>query len=74
MEQLVKELVEKANLTEEQAAKATEVMLAFVKTKVPPMFQDKMDDILAGKFDMSSLMGMLGGSPMDMIKGMFSKK
>lgn len=74
MEQLVKELVEKANLTEEQATKATEVMLAFVKSKVPPMFQDKVDDMIAGKFDMSSIASMLGGSPLDMLKGMFGKK
>lgn len=75
MKELVKELMEKANLDEAQATKATEVAISFLKAKVPPAFQDKMDDILAGNFDMSSLMGMLGGvNPMDMLKGMFGKK
>lgn len=75
MTELVKELMDKAGLDEPQAIKASEVALAFLKSKVPPAFQDKMDDILAGKFDMSSLMSMMGGvNPMDMIKGMFGKK
>lgn len=73
MQELVKELMEKANLDESQATKAAEVALAFLKSKVPPAFQDKMDDILAGNFDMSSLMGMIS-NPMDMLKGMFGKK
>ncbi len=73
MQELVKELMEKANLDESQATKASEVALAFLKSKVPPAFQDKIDDMLAGNFDMSSLMGMIG-NPMDMLKGMFGKK
>ncbi len=75
MNELIKTLMEKANLNEEQAAKASEVTLDFLKSKVPPALKDKMDDILAGKFDMGSLMGMLGGgNPMDMLKDMFGKK
>jgi hypothetical protein len=38
------------------------------------MFQDKVDDMIAGKFDMGSIASMLGGSPLDMLKGMFGKK
>ena len=74
MSELVKELMEKANIDEAQATKASEVAMAFLKSKVPPAFQDKMDDILAGKFDMGSIMSMIGGSPMDALKGMFGKK
>lgn len=74
MSELVKELMEKANLDEAQATKASEVAMEFLKSKLPPAFQGKMDDILAGKFDMGSIMSMIGGNPMDALKGMFGKK
>lgn len=80
MQELINELVEKAGLSEEDAAKSVEVMMAFVKTKVPPAFQDKIEDLVNGKFDMMSLMSAFmsggksgGGSPLDMLKGMFGK-
>lgn len=72
MEELIKELMTKANLTEDQARQSADVMKAFVKTKLPPMFQDKIDDILDGKMDLGSLLG--GINPMDMFKGMFGGK
>lgn len=73
MTELIKELMGKANLDETQAAKASEVAINFLKSKVPPVFQDKIEDMLAGNFDMSNITGMMG-NPMDMLKGMFGKK
>lgn len=73
MQELVKELIEKAGLTEEQAQKATEVTMEFVKSKVPAGFEDKIDDIMNGKFDpMSMLSSFMGASnPLDKLKNMF---
>ena len=77
MEELVKELEAKAGLSHEDAKKAVEVMLEFVKTKLPEGFGDKFEDILSGKIDlsnMSNLLGMLGGGGLgNMFKGMFGK-
>jgi polyhydroxyalkanoate synthesis regulator phasin len=80
MQELVKELVEKAGLTEESAEKSIDVMIAFLKSKVPANMQDKVEEIIkTGKFDMMSLMSAFmssgGGSssPLDMLKGMFGK-
>lgn len=80
MQELIKELTEKAGLSEADAQKSVEVMMEFVKSKVPPAFQDKIEDLVNGKFDMMSLMSAFmssksGGSssPLDMLKGMFGK-
>jgi len=85
MQELVKQLVEKAGLSEEAAQKAVDTTLEYVKTKVPPMFQDKIEDIFSGKFDVMSLLSsFMGGankgaegqnadSPLDALKGMFGK-
>lgn len=83
MQELVKQLVEKAGLTEEAAQKSVDTMMEYVKSKVPPMFQDKIEDIFSGKFDVMSLLGsFMGGqkaegtntdSPLDALKGMFGK-
>ena len=72
MEELIKELMAKANLSEDQARQSAAVMKEFVKTKLPPLFQDKIDDILDGKLDLGSILG--GLNPMDMFKGMFGGK
>lgn len=75
MQELINQLVEKAGLTEEQAKKASEVAITFVKEKLPAGLGDKVDDMLAGNLDLgslaSSLLGKGGINPMDMLKGMF---
>jgi hypothetical protein len=76
MQELIDELVQKAGLSQESAAKAVDTMMTFVKGKLPPMFSDKFEDLVSGKFDLSSLMGgMFGGSqgesPLDKLTGMF---
>lgn len=85
MQELIKELIAKAGLSEEMAQKSVSVTKDFIKSKVPPAFQDKIDDILEGKFDVMSLMsafmsgnsqseGNDSGSPLDTLKGMFGNK
>lgn len=75
MQELINELMQKAGLTEESAKKAIETTMGFIKSKLPPMFGDKIDDIVNGKFDLSSMFG--GGSkgdndsPLDKLKDMF---
>lgn len=46
MEQIIKELQEKAGLTEEQAKKALEVMKDFIQSKIPPMMHGMVDNFL----------------------------
>lgn len=79
MQELIKELVEKAGLTEESAKKAVETTVNFVKTKLPAGLSDKVEGLLSGGFDLSS---MFGGStandpsdanPLDKLKGLFGK-
>ncbi len=80
MQELVNELVEKADLTPEAAEKTVAVMVAYLKGKVPEGMQDKVEEIIkTGKFDMMSIMsafmssGSKQASPLDMLKGMFGK-
>lgn len=80
MQELINALVEKANLSPEDAAKAAQTAVDFVKSKVPPFFADKIEDLVNGKFDLGALMGGFGGgnkdtveSPLDKLSGMFGK-
>ncbi len=80
MKELINELVGKAGLSEESAQKAVETTINFVKSKLPPFLSDKVEDLISGKFDMSSLLGGFGGgkegeeSPLDKLTGMFGSK
>ncbi len=82
MQELINELVEKANLTPEAAAKAVETTVNFVKSKLPPFLSDKVEDLIGGKFDLGSMFGGFGGggsndaggSPLDKLSGMFGDK
>lgn len=85
MQELINELIAKAGLSEDAAQKSVAVTKDFIKSKVPPAFQDKIDELLEGKFDIMSLMSAFTGgnsgagsadnsSPLDMLKGMFGNK
>lgn len=80
MQELINELVEKANLSPESAAKAVETTINFVKSKLPPFLSDKVEDLISGKFDLGSMFGGSGGgsdageSPLDKLSGMFGDK
>jgi hypothetical protein len=79
MQELINALIEKANLSPEDAAKAAQTAVDFVKSKVPPFFGDKIEELINGKFDLGSLMGGFGGggdageSPLDKLGSMFGK-
>ncbi len=60
MTDLVKEISEKAGITEEQATKALAAVVEYAKTKVPPAFQGMIDGMLKGEKP-SGMGGMLGG-------------
>lgn len=81
MQELINELVAKANLSPEAAAKAVETTISFVKSKLPPFLSDKVEDLIAGKFDLGSMFGGFGGgsndagdSPLDKLGDMFGSK
>ena len=78
MQELIKALQEKATLSPEDATKAAQTAVDFVKSKVPPFFADKIEELISGKFDLAALMGSFGGSnagesPLDKLGGMFGK-
>lgn len=79
MNALINELKEKAGLTEEQAQKACETALNFVKAKLPAGFADKLDGLLNGNIDLGNIFGggnsdNESGSSFDALKGMFGGK
>ncbi|WP_118972079.1 hypothetical protein [Taibaiella koreensis] len=79
MQELINELIEKANLSPEAAAKAVETTVNFVKSKLPPFLSDKVEDLIGGKFDLGSMFGGFGGgdagdSPLDKLNNMFGDK
>lgn len=84
MKEIINELVQKVGLSTEDATKSAETMIGFVKGKLPPFLSDKLEDLLQGKFDLSSLMSGMGGnaagggatgeSPLDKLTSMFGKK
>lgn len=80
MKELINALIEKAGLNEDAATKAADTAMNFVKEKLPEGLRDKVEDIFNGNFDLSSIMGSLGGlfggdsdnaeSPFDKLKNM----
>jgi hypothetical protein len=46
MQDIVKELIDKAGLTEEQAVKALQTIKEFVQAKLPPMMSGMVDTFL----------------------------
>ena len=60
MEELVKQISEKAGISEEQAKVALETVVEFAKAKVPPAFQGMVDSMLKGEKP-SGLGGIMGG-------------
>ncbi|HYC28307.1 MAG TPA: hypothetical protein VEB42_05810 [Chitinophagaceae bacterium] len=65
MNELVKKLTEEAGLTEEQAAKALNVIKEFIQAKVPPMMHPMIENFLASKGEgndpLSDMMKNFGG-------------
>lgn len=51
MEDLIKKLTETAGITEEQAAKAVETVVNFIKDKLPPMMHGVVDNFINSGHD-----------------------
>ena len=49
MKELIDELKQKAGLTEEQAMQALTVIKDHIKSKLPPMMQDMVDNFIGSK-------------------------
>ena len=51
MEDLIKKLTESAGINEDQAAKAIETVVNFIKEKLPPMMHGVVDNFISSKND-----------------------
>ena len=64
MEQLVKMIVTKTGISEKQATMAVEMVLGFLKEKLPPQIASQIDMVAADKkggIDISDAANMVGG-------------
>ena len=61
MEELVALVVAKTGISEKQAEMAVEVVLNFVKGKLPPVVSGQIDHVLEGKGDLGAAADALGG-------------
>ena len=60
MEELIKQITQKTNISEEQARGAAETAINFIKGKLPAPRAAQIDGLLAGQAAGGG-MGMLGG-------------
>ena len=49
MDELKKQVMEKAGVTEEQATASIETITRYIKDRVPPVIHNQLDKIVAGK-------------------------
>lgn len=61
MEELVALVVEKTGLSEKQAEMVVEVVLDFIKDKLPPAIGGQIDNLLEGEGGLGDVAGALGG-------------
>lgn len=61
MEELVALVVKKTGLDEKQAKVAVDVVLGFVKDKLPPSVAGQIDNLLEGEGGLGAAADMLGG-------------
>ncbi len=59
MQELLKNLIDNAGLTEDQAKKSIEIMKEFVHSKVPPMFSSVVDGFFADNSAASGSDGLI---------------
>ncbi len=60
MEELVALVMKKTGLTEKQAESAVEVVLSFIKDKLPAVVGGQIDALLEGKGDLGAAADALG--------------
>jgi hypothetical protein len=61
MDELIGLVVEKTGLPEEMARKATEVVIGFLKERLPDAIADRLDDVISGGDLMGDVGDLLGG-------------
>jgi hypothetical protein len=62
MDELIKTVSQKTGLPQEQAKMAADVVLAFLKEKLPAPIASQIDGVLSGKGpDLGAAAGALGG-------------
>ncbi len=49
MDELVKQVSERAHISEDQARTAVQVVAGFIKEKMPPQMASQVDAVLSGK-------------------------
>lgn len=49
MQELIQQLVDKAGLTPEQAAKSIEVIKEYIQSQLPPMMQGMVDNFMGSQ-------------------------
>lgn len=57
MQDLIKDLQEKVGLTEEQALQSVETIKEFIKSKLPPMMHDMVENFLKNDNDADDQLG-----------------
>lgn len=57
MHELIQQLVEKAGLTPEQAAKSLSVIKEYIQSQLPPMMQGMVDNFLGSQADANDKVG-----------------
>jgi len=72
MDEIVKIVMEKTGLGEEQAAKAVEAVLEYVKDQVSEPFDSMIDSFMKGESSLGDIGGLAGG--LGSLGGLFGKK
>lgn len=60
MEEIIKQVVEKTGISEDLAEKAVEVVIDFLKDKLPAPLASQIDSILSGETDLGDLTKGIG--------------
>ena len=61
MDELVKLVSEKTGLSEDMAKKTVEVVVGYIKDKLPAPIAGQIDDLLAGGGNAGGIAGAVGG-------------
>jgi hypothetical protein len=61
VDELIKQVSEKAGISEQQARIAVETVMDYAKAKLPPGLASQVEGMISGKTDLSGLGGMMGG-------------
>lgn len=70
MNEVIQRLIERTGLPEAQAAAAVEVVIGFIKEKMPPAIGSQIDGLVSGESGAMDKLGGIGAS----LGGMFGRK